>query len=277
MLHVVAGEIAQPVCAISDGAVDDRGDVLRRRHTLGQLAQRRVGPLKEGAVAIDAAVSGIELRRSRVEGSVAAAGLDDLHDDVLGREFVGQGLGEAFQRELGRDVYRDGGQTDQAASGTDVKDEPLLLFAEDRHDRAYDVHDPEHIDVKVTLDAFLGDRFEYPILTVSGVIDNRVELAEVLDGGLDRLVDAGRIGHVQATHQYVVASGQVSGGRDVSHCGDNIPALVGEKLSGRMAETRRRTRDQDSFLVHVISLRYGIRGQNDVTTTRLIEPSFSAA
>ena len=33
-----------------------------------------------------------------MEGGVAAAGLDDLHDDVLGREFVGQGLGEAFQR-----------------------------------------------------------------------------------------------------------------------------------------------------------------------------------
>jgi hypothetical protein len=54
-----------------------------------------------------------------------------------------------------------------------------------------------------------------------------------------RLVDAGWIGHVQATHQHVVASGQVSGGRDVSHCGDNIPALVGEQLGGCMAESRR--------------------------------------
>jgi hypothetical protein len=86
------------------------------------------------------------------------------------------------------------------------------LFAEDRHDRAYDVHYPEQIDVKVALDVFLGDRFEYPILTVSGDINNRIELAEDLDGGLDRLVDAGRIGHVQSSHEYIVAAGQISGG-----------------------------------------------------------------
>ena len=86
MLHVVGVEVAQPLCAISDGAVDDRGDALRRRHTLGHLAQRRVGPLKEGAVAIDAAVSGIELRRSRVEGRVYAAGLDDFYRGDIGRD-----------------------------------------------------------------------------------------------------------------------------------------------------------------------------------------------
>jgi len=59
----------------------------------------------------------------------------------------------------------------RAADGTDVKDESLLLFAEDRHNRAYDVQDSEHVDVKVTLDALLGGRFEYPILTVPGIID----------------------------------------------------------------------------------------------------------
>jgi hypothetical protein len=86
------------------------------RHTLGQLAERRVGPFKEGAVGIDAAVSPSELRRARVKGGVTAAGLDDLHDNVLGGEFVGQGLGKAFECELGRNVNRDRGQTDEAAS-----------------------------------------------------------------------------------------------------------------------------------------------------------------
>jgi hypothetical protein len=53
------------------------------------------------------------------------------------------------------------------------------------------------------------------------------------------LVDAGGIGHVQGTDQHVLASGQVSGGRDVSHGGDNIPALVGEQRGGGMTESRR--------------------------------------
>ena len=38
------------------------------------------------------------------------------NDDVLEGEFVGQGLGEAFERELGRNVNGDRGQTDEAAS-----------------------------------------------------------------------------------------------------------------------------------------------------------------
>src|SRR5579864_5529212 len=105
MFDVVAGKVAQPLCAISDRAVDDRRDVLRRRHTLGQLAQCRVGPFKEWAVSIEAAVSGIELRRLRVEGRVAAAGLDDLYDDVLGRKFIGQGFCKSFQRKFSREVY----------------------------------------------------------------------------------------------------------------------------------------------------------------------------
>jgi hypothetical protein len=48
-------------------------------------------------------------------------------------------------------AFRDGGQTNQAADGTDVKDEPILLFTEYRHDRAYNVHNPENVDLEVTL------------------------------------------------------------------------------------------------------------------------------
>jgi hypothetical protein len=89
---------------------------------------------------------------------------------------------------------------------------PSLLLAKDRRNRAYDVHDPEQIDIKVVLDALLGDRFEYPILTVPGVIDHHIELPEALDRVPDRLVDAGGICYVQPAHQHVVASGQFLGG-----------------------------------------------------------------
>jgi hypothetical protein len=67
---------------------------------------------------------------------------------------------------------------------------------------------PEHVDVQGTLDALLGDRFEYryrryPALLITG------QAAETLNGGLDGLLDAGRIGYIQAAHQHIVTSCQV--------------------------------------------------------------------
>ena len=39
-----------------------------------------------------------------------------------------------------------------------------------------------------------------------------------------------------AAHQHIVTSRQVrAGGRDVSHCGDGIPALIGKQLGSHMA------------------------------------------
>jgi len=52
------------------------------------------------------------------------------------------------------------------------------------------------------------------------------------------MADTDGVGHVQATHQDVLAFGQVIGDRDVSHCGDNIPTFRDENLTGCRAESR---------------------------------------
>jgi hypothetical protein len=68
-------------------------------------------------------------------------------------------LGLMAGARRGGDVHRDGGQTNQAAGGTDVMDQSFLLHAVDRNNRPYDVHDPEQVDIKVTLNALRRDRF----------------------------------------------------------------------------------------------------------------------
>jgi len=152
---------------------------------------------------------------------------------------------------------------------------PSFCLRKDRCDRAYDIHDPN------TLTSKLRSTLSWGIVSNihtdrTGVIDNRVELAEALDGGLDAWsMLAGSVTSGDSPAGYPV--GQVPGGRDVSHCGEAFQPLSADSLAVAWPIPVDEPVISTVFLFHGISPLIRDSRQNDVTTTRLIEPSLSAA
>ncbi len=125
------------------------------------------------------------------------AGLDHRDADAERRDFGGQRLADAFDRELGRTVDAPARIADITADRREVDDMAGALAAHVRQHGAGDVQQAEHVgavDAQRLFGARLLDAAEQ---TVAGVVDQHVDPAERLHSDAGRFMRLRLIGDVE--------------------------------------------------------------------------------
>ena len=161
-------------------------------------------------------------------GGVGAFGFDDagvegVDANALGAELKREHAGDDVDRTLGGGVDGAAGRRDAADQRADVDDAAALGEVLDRGLR--DQQEPENVDVELLVEVLGGDGFEGAELVDAGVVDQDVELAVGLDGGVDDGLRVGGLGDV-AFDGYGFAAG----------LGDGVDDFVGAGFAGGVVD-----------------------------------------
>jgi hypothetical protein len=110
------------------------------------------------------------------------------------------------------------------------------LRAHDGQDRAGDVHGADEADRELALDLLRRQLLEEARLEAGGVVDEHVDAAEAVDGGLHRRLGVGAVGDVELDDEQIVRRA------------DGLRHVVGVAAGGddRVARGERRLRDVDA-------------------------------
>jgi hypothetical protein len=140
-----------------------------------------------------------------------AARFQDRDLDAERGYLLGQHLGEAADRPLGRLVGGQAGGGETAADRGDLDDAAAALGAQDGQCRLGDVHDAEQVGVDLRPEVVQGDVLDRGEVGVPGVVDHHVDAAERRDARGDGRLGGGGVGHVERDGQDpgAVASGEV--------------------------------------------------------------------
>ena len=161
-------------------------------------------------------------------GGVGAFGFDDagvegVDADALGAELEGEDAGDGVDRTLGGGVDRAGGRRDAADQRADVDDAAALAEVLGRG--LGDEQEAEDVDVELLVEVLGGDGFEGAELVDAGVVDEDVELAVVLDGGVDDGLRVGGLGDVA-----------LDGDGFAAGLGDGVDDVVGTGFVGGVVD-----------------------------------------
>jgi hypothetical protein len=129
----------------------------------------------------------------------------DLYAELL--DFLGHGLRQSLDRELGSTIGTAMLKTDDAGERADVDDPARTLLAHDGKHRAHDVDHAVEIGRNQSVDFGRGQLFEVAKQTVARIVQENVDAAEGfygLGGGCFRL---GFIGDIQLHEGEVLARG----------------------------------------------------------------------
>ena len=132
------------------------------------------------------------------------AGLDEHRADAERRDLGGQRLHPALHPELRRGVGRAELLPDDASGRGDRHDQPGALGAHDGQHGAGDVQRAEQVGLDLRPEVLRGDFLEEPGEEVAGVVDQHVDAAKPLDGGLHGGLGAGGVGDVELDDQQIV-------------------------------------------------------------------------
>ena len=132
-------------------------------------------------------------------------GLMELTRIFFGAELLGEHAGDGIDRALGAGVDRAVRRRHAADDGADVDDAGAFAEVLDRGLRGE--QEAEDVDVEHLVEVFFGDGLDGRELVDAGVVDEDVEAAEVLDGGVDDALGLGGLGDVAADGDGLAAGG----------------------------------------------------------------------
>ena len=144
-------------------------------------------------------------------------------------------------------VEAENGERNESADGGDVDEDTVFVFAEVGDDGFGGFEQTDNIDVVLAADVVHRGGFERATGAVSGVVEEDVDLAEFIDGGLDAAVDGVGVLDVEFGDEDVVEL--VEFGlffRRAHGCGD-VPALRFEELGGGFADAGGGSGDEDGL------------------------------
>ena len=134
-------------------------------------------------------------------------GGDDVGDDVVLGALLGEGLGEADHGELGSRVVGLAEVAEQASGRGGVDDTAVLLLAEVGPGGAGALVRAADVDLEDEVPVLVLHVLEADVAQDAGVVDEHVDAAEGLDGGLDDLL--------AVVDAVVVGDGLAAGGLDL--------------------------------------------------------------
>jgi hypothetical protein len=177
-----------------------------------------VGPL---GVVVDRGLRVVGRLRAEQLGA-EEAGLHQHRADPERRDLGSQRLDPALDPELGGGIGGAELLANDAGGRGDRDEEAGALGAQDRQDRAGDVHGAEQGGLDLGPDVLGADLLEEPGVEVAGVVDQHVDAAEPFDGGARGVLGVGGVGDVELDGQEVVVRserradplGVASGGDD---------------------------------------------------------------
>ena len=123
--------------------------------------------------------------------------------------------------------------------------------AHDLQHGAGDVHRAEEVGLDLCTEVFGGDLLEEPGVEVAGVVDRHIYAAEAVDGGFNRGLGVGRVGHVQLHDRQVREfSDRLGHLVSIATRSDNLVAGSQSSLSDVDAHTAPRARNKPD-LAHI--------------------------
>lgn len=148
-----------------------------------------------------------ELRREDGAGQARGSnGGNDVAENVVLVTLLGEGLGEANKGELGGRVVGLAKVAVETGGGGGVDDTAVLLLAEVRPGGAGDLVGTVDVDLHDEVPVLILEVLEAGVAEDAGVVDDDVDTAESLDGGVDDLVTK--------LDRVVVGDGLATGGLD---------------------------------------------------------------
>ncbi len=168
------------------------------------------------------------------------AGLHDRGVDVVRLDVVAQGLHPALFGELGGGVGGGELHADQAGGRGDGDDVAGTLRSHDGQDGAGDVHRAEEVGLELLAHLRGRDLLEVAGEQVPGVVDQDVDAAEAVDGGLRGGLGVFEAGDVQRGDQQVVLRpaqglldlvGAAAGGDDLVAGGEGLAGDIRAQTS----------------------------------------------
>ena len=184
-----------------------------------------------------------------VEAAAAEVGADatggkGLDSNAVRSELVGEAFAPALCAELRAVVHRVERHRHLATDRGRREDHARLALTEVRDEFLGDPHDAKQVRGDVLDDLLVGRRFERPREPVACVVEEHVD--RLLGPGLgDNTHDRVRVRHIELLER---DTGELAEGGLLlwgAHCGDDSPALRGEELDGRAAESTGCSSDED--------------------------------
>ncbi len=184
------------------------------------------------------------------QGGLHEAGADGVAGDAVLGHLEGDGLGQAHDAVLGRDIGRLERRGDQTVSRSDVDDPSAALLLHDRHGRLGGVEGRRQIDGDDQVPLVVREILDRGHVLDAGVIDQDVQLAELGLGLGHHVGDLSRLGHVGAMIEHLDAmllghlgAGALDGGHLAQAVHDDIDALGGERVGQGVADAAGRAGD----------------------------------